>query len=374
LIACFSLFGLNSTLIRFPAAPGDRNAQITQSIGLVVVAACVIASAYLVGLPWYGKKLLFIRSDAAQSVAFVGFCAFAALNLLTDAVFVGERTPQYNVITDGIVQGLTKLALPVLLLGLGSYGIFGSVGGGYVAAMLASLFLMRRRRGFRFDIRTRRTLLLDQIGFSTASYVSSILNLAPLMAIPLIVLQRLGAEAAGYYYIAFQIANLLYSVSNAVGEAVFAEVSYDVSRFGELLRRSAALLAAAQTPAAVVVAAASGLLLRLFGGAYATRAQPLLIVLAVGSLAVGLNTWASFALKLARRMTHLILSNVVYAAVTIGLAAAWAPRGLVWVGWAWSLGNLASGVYAAVALVGRRTAIPRGNPVTELVLTEEGCP
>jgi O-antigen/teichoic acid export membrane protein len=371
LIAYLSLFGLNSTLIRFPAAPGSRNAQITQSTALVAVAACAVGSAYLFGLPWYGQNLLSVRNDPLMSVAFVGFCAFAALNLLTDAVFVGERVPQYNVLIDGFVQGLTKLALPLVLLGLGAFGILGSTGGGYVVAVLASLFFMWRRLGFRFDFRPRRTPLLEQIGYSAASYVSSILNLAPIMAIPMIVLQRLGADAAGYYFIAFQMANLLNAVSYAVGESVFAEVSYDESRFGELLRRSAAIIAAVQTPAALVMAAASGLLLRVFGGSYGHRAQPLLVVLAFGALAVALNTWASFALKLARRMTHLILSNVVYAVVAICLAVVWASRGLVWMGWAWDIGNLASGAYSVLVLFGRRAATPRTGPVAEPVLIEE---
>ncbi|MEY9839946.1 lipopolysaccharide biosynthesis protein [Streptacidiphilus sp. EB103A] len=373
LIAYLSLFGLNSTLIRFPAAPGARNAQITQAIGLVAVAACAVGSLYLLGLPWYGQKLLFVRDDPLTSVAFVGICVFAALNLLTDAVFVGERVPQYNVLVDGFIQGLTKLALPLALLDLGAFGILGATGGGYVVAVLASLFFMWRKLGFRFDFRPRRTPLVEQMGYSAASHVSSILNLAPIMAIPMVVLQRLGADAAGYYFIAFQMANLLNSVSYAIGEAVFAEVSYDESRFGELLRRSAAVVAAVQAPAAAVMAAGSGLLLQLFGGSYGVRAQPLLVVLSLGALAVALNTWASFALKLARRMTHLIVSNVVYAVVTIGLAVLWASRGLVWMGWAWDIGNLASGAYAALALFGGRAATPSTGrlPEPEPVLMEE---
>jgi O-antigen/teichoic acid export membrane protein len=362
LIAYFSLFGLNSTIIRFPAWDA-RNAQITQSIVLVIAAAGVIGFLYLVGLPWYGPKLAFIRDSLVLSVAFVVICAFAGLNLLTDAVFIGERMPQYNVVADGLIQGFTKLVLCVVLVGFGASSIVGAAGGGYITAVLVSVLLMRRRMSFRFDIRARRTRLLEQFGFSAASYASSILNLAPIMAIPMIVLQQLGAQAAGYYYIAFQISNLLNAVSYAVGESVFAEVSNNESRFNELLKRSAILLATALVPAVIVVVAASEPLLRVFGGLYATGARQLLVVLSVGAVAVGLNTWANFALKLARRMVHLIFSNVMFAATTIGLAVVWAPRGLVWLGWAWCVGNLLSGLYAATALFARRSA---AGWVTEL--------
>ncbi|MFI9270098.1 lipopolysaccharide biosynthesis protein [Kitasatospora sp. NPDC052896] len=359
LIAYFSLFGLNSTLVRFPA-PGElRHAQICQAVLLVFVAGCLLGTGYLLGLPWYGARLLAVREDPVQAVALVLFCALSAVNLLTDAVFVSERLAQYNTLVDGVLQGATKLALPFALTGLGAFGIVAATGGGYAVAVLASLWFLRRRLGLRPRLVASGTRLREQLGFSVASYLSSLLNLAPLLVLPLIVLQRLGTEAAAYYFVAFQIANLANAASFAVSESMFAEVSADESRFAEVLRRSARLIALVQLPAAVVLAAGSGLLLRLFGGAYPARAQGLLVVLALGTVAVAVNTWSSFAIKLARRMAPLIWSNVVYAVVTIGLAATWAGHGLVWFGWAWDLGNLASGLVALAALARVRIRRPR---------------
>ncbi|MDT7679530.1 MAG: hypothetical protein QOD82_7432 [Pseudonocardiales bacterium] len=354
LISYLSLFGLNSTLIRFPAPGPARNAQLTQSMALVTTASGLVAAAYLVGLPLYGEELVFVRDHLPLAAVFVLICACAAVNLLTDSVFIGARVPQYNALVDGLIQGLAKLALPVPLVVLGSVGIVGSTGGGYAVAVLASLFLMYRRLGFRFDFRSRGTRLREQLRFSVASYVTSLLNLLPQLAIPLIVLHELGAAAAGYYYVAFQIASLLNAVSFSVGEALFAEGSHDPSRIGVLLRRTAAIIAGLMIPAAAVVAAGSGLILSLFGGSYATEARPLLMAFAAGGLAVALYTWANFALKLTRQMRQLVLNNVIYAVVSISLTVLWAPRGLVWVGLAWGAGNLASGVVALVAVLGRR--------------------
>ncbi|MEW1907756.1 lipopolysaccharide biosynthesis protein [Kitasatospora sp. NPDC085895] len=357
LLAYLSMFGLNSTLVRFPAPEPARNAQITQAIALVAAVCGIAALIYLAGLPLYGPKLLFVRSDPVQAAAFVLFCVCAAVNALTDSVFVSARLPQLNVLVDGIVQGLTKLALPAALVALGPGGIVSSTGGGYLVAVLASMLLMHRRIGFRFDFRTRGTRLREQLGFSLASHTSSLLNLLPLMVVPLIVLERLGTAAAGYYYVAFQIASLLHAVSGAVGDALFAEVSSDESRFGELLRRSARIIAAVQVPAVLAVAAASPLLLQIFGPSYAERGRGLLVALAVGALAVALNTWAGFGLKAARRMGHLIFGNVLFAAATIGLTALWAPRGLVWVGLAWGTGSLLAGLYGTAALLASRPRV-----------------
>ncbi|KOU10274.1 lipopolysaccharide biosynthesis protein [Streptomyces sp. MMS21 TC-5] len=360
LLSYLSMFGLNSTLIRFPAeGRAARNGQITQSTALVLLVSCVAAGIYLLGLPWYGHKLLFVRDHAHLAALFVVSCACASLNLLVKSVFISARMAQYNVLSDGILQGLAKLAAPVALVGFGAAGILGSAGIGYAVAAAAALLLLRRRLGFRFDFRTRGTRLREQLRFSVASYVSSLINLAPVLVTPLIVLQKLGAAEAGYYFVAFQIAALLNSVSTAVGEAVFAEVSSDPSRFGELLRRSAKMIAVVQVPAVAVVAAGSGLLLLVFGGGYTEAASGLLTVLAVAALAVALNTWACFGLKLAQRMKQLITANAVLACTTIGLALWWAPHGLVRVGCAWGIGNLAAGLFATAALLRGRPSAPR---------------
>ncbi|GAB2700476.1 hypothetical protein GCM10010442_17910 [Kitasatospora kifunensis] len=356
LIAYFSLCGLNSTLVRFPAAPERRHAQINRAVLVVFGVGCLLGAGYLLGLPLYGARLLAVRADPVQAVLIVLFCALSAVNLLTDAVFIGERIPQYNTLVDGVLQGFTKLGLPFLLTGLGAFGLVAAIGGGYAVAVLASLWFLRRRIGLRLTLLGGGTRLREHLGFSLSSYLSSLLNLVPLLVLPLIVLQRLGTAAAAYYFVAFQIANLANAVSFAVCESMFAEISADESRFVPVLRRSARLIVLLQLPAAVVLAAGSGLLLRLFGGAYPARAQSLLVVLAVGTAAVALNTVGSFALKLVRRMAPLVWSNVVYAVVTIGLAAAWAGHGLIWFGYAWGLGNLASGVFAVLALA--RTRLP----------------
>lgn len=356
LISYMSLCGLNSTLIRFAAPARARNSQITWSFIAVCTAAFLLGSGYLLGLPLYGRQLLFIRDNPWLGATFVAFCACAALNVLTDSVFIGARIPHYNLIVDGIIQGVSKLIMPIFLVGLGAVGIVGAMGGGYVTAVLASVALMAWRLGYRFDVRTRGTGLRKYARFSVASYLSALLNLLPTLILPLIVLQRLGATDAGYYYIAFQVAGLLTAVCTGVGEAMFAEASHDLSRIGEVLKKSAKLMAVIALPAGAVVALGSGLLLSFFGAGYASNARSLLAALAVGTVGVVVNTWASNALRVHRRLRAMVASNAVFLLVTVGMALAFSSKGLVWLGWAWDAGNLASGIAAAVCVPWPRRA------------------
>jgi O-antigen/teichoic acid export membrane protein len=360
LISYLSLVGLNSTVVRFLSSSKDKDAQISQAVLIVFAVGAVVSAAYVTGLPLYASKVDFIRDNLLYACSFVVMGAFAGVNLLLDSVFIAARKPQYNAVIDGLIQGLTKLALPIAFLGLGAYGIYASTGVAYVVAVAVSILCMRRTLGYKFSLgvrnsRQRRASQSSQVRYSLSTYVSSVLNLAPLMVLPLIVLQTLGAAQAGYYFVVFQIANLLNAISYAVGEAVFAEGSFDESRFGQLLRRSGWIICLLQVPAVAVVAATSRWSLELFGSEYSREGHRLLAVFAIGALTVGLNTWASFLLKLTSQMASLIGSNVVYVIVTIGLALLWAPRGLVWLGWAWLLGNAASGIFAVVTLLLHRT-------------------
>lgn len=351
LLATFSLLGLNNTLIRFPARREARNAQISQALLLVGIVGCAAGGIYLLGLPLYGAKLEFVREDWMSAAAFAGFCGCAAASMLVKSVFNAARIPEYNVLIDGLTQGASKVAVPALLTGLGVFGIVASAGVGYAVTVVVALLVLRRRLSFRADLRTRGTRLREKFRFSVASHVSNLVNLAPVLATPLIVLHQLGAAEAGYFFVAFQIAAMLNAVSTAVGEAVFAEVSHQESRFRELMLRSGRIIAAVQVPAAAVVVLGGGLLLHVFGAGYAQHARPLLTVLAIAALPVALNTWACFALKLAQHMRQLIAANAIMAVLSIGLSVAFADRGLVWVGYAWAVGNAVAGVFATASLI-----------------------
>ncbi|HZP53370.1 lipopolysaccharide biosynthesis protein, partial [Actinocrinis sp.] len=200
LISYLGLLGFNNTVVRFPAAGAARNSQVTVALGITGTACCLFGGIYLAALPWISPKLLFVRQDAWFAVTFVLFCGFAGVNLLTDSVFVAARIPQYNLLVDGVIQSLTKLAMPIFLVTLGAAGIVTATGIGYAVAVVASLAAMRWRLKFRPDFRTRGTRLREQARFSLASYLSALLNLVPLLALPSIALQDLGPSGAADYF------------------------------------------------------------------------------------------------------------------------------------------------------------------------------
>ena len=96
------------------------------------------------------------------------------------------------------------------MIGLGAYGILPPSAWRTLVAVVASILCMRRVLGFRFDFSPRPAMTKPQASYSVSSYISSVLNIAPIMALPLITLHNLGTAEAAYFFLAFQIANTLY--------------------------------------------------------------------------------------------------------------------------------------------------------------------
>ena len=351
LIAYLSLFGLNWTIIRFIANSNNANAQITYSVLVVAGLGVLISGIYVMLAPLYAPALSFVRENLACAVGVIVVGALSGINLLRYSVFVGARRPEYNLFIDGAVQSTTKLVLPFALIGLGAYGVFASVGGASLMAVVVSILCMRRVLGFRFDFRPEAVMTKAQLSYSLSGYISMVLLVAPVMALPLIALHTLGAAQAGYFYLTFQIANLMYGISYSVGEALLAEGSFDESRIVSLVKRSAFLLVALQSVGVIIVTVGSWFILSVFGREYAEHGEQLLQILGVGAIAVALNTLAGYVLRILKLLKSLIASNVVAAVATIGLAQLCCPRGLEWLGWAWLGGQLAGGIYGVVAVV-----------------------
>jgi O-antigen/teichoic acid export membrane protein len=362
LLSFFSLLGFNSTFIRVLPTSGNRNAELNTGLILVFAASLALATVYVAGVPGLVSELRFLWESVPYACGFVVFTAFAAVNLLTDSVFVAYRAAKYNVVVDGLLQGAAKLICAGAFAGLGAYGIFAASGAAATVAVVSSVAFLAVRFGYRPRVEVSSAVVRRVFGFSASSYVANLLNIVPLFLLPLIVIGQRGAAEAGYFYVAFQVANLLYAVAYAISESLFAEGSYAESGLGHLMQRAAKLLGLVILPASALLAVMSPWLLLVFGRPYSEHAAWTLAVFALAAPAIAVNTSAASLLKLTGQLPALIMSNAVYAVVICGLAAASADRGLVYVACAWLLGNVASAAFASVALlVGAR----RGSPIGE---------
>lgn len=347
-IAYLALLGLNSTLVRYLPTASDRNALISAGLLLVAVCGAGIGLLYLLVTPALAPRLAFVDHQPALAVGFVLLTAAAAVNLLTDSIFIASRKAGYCALTDGLVGGAIKVVSGVILVGTGAYGLFCASVGGFASAALASLVLVTTALHWRPSIRKPLRTLQPLLRFSSANYAGNVLNMLPPLVVPLIVLDRLGAQAGAYYFIAFQVATFLYSGAYAVEQTFLAEGSHSDVDWRELLRRSRRVLMAMCVPACLVLAVAAHWVLLVFGTRYSQHGTPSLILLTVAAIPMAANNWLWTVLRLSGRLRALVLSSGVYAIAICGLAWLLAPHGLTGLTAAWPIGSLLSAAVAAV--------------------------
>ncbi|MEY9930859.1 O-antigen/teichoic acid export membrane protein [Catenulispora sp. GP43] len=356
LISFLSTFGFGATMIRYQAHGAARNRQVSVMLAMVAGASFVLGTGYVLLVKVISPDLSFVHDKPVYAVVLIVICVFATINLVTDSVFMAARRAEYNTLVDGFIQSLSKLVVPASVVGMGAMGIVTASGTGYVVATLASVYFMYRKLDFRFSFGLGGTRIRETAGYSATTHFSSLLNLIPQLALPIITLRWLGPDDVTYYYLGSQIAALLSTGSYAIGNALFSEGAHDPEQLRSLMKRSATIMTAVMIPGVAAVILVREPLLSLFGSKYPGHAQGLLTILALGALAVAFHTWATSALRITGRMKPLLGSNVVYLVATLALALGFAHRGLNWIGWSWALGNLASGVFAVAFVPGAKIA------------------
>jgi O-antigen/teichoic acid export membrane protein len=367
-ISYVALLGLNSTFVRYLPTASNRDGLI--SVGLLLVAFCgaAIALLYILATPVIAPRLAFVSRHPALAVGFIVLTAAAAVNLLTDAVFVASRKSGYNALVDGGIGGVTKILSGLMLTGTGAYGLFCAYAGGSATAAVASVVLMgvalRCRPSLHRPFQTLRPLLR----FSGANYAGNVLIVLPTLLVPLIALDRIGAPAAAYYFVAFQVASLLYSTAYSVEQAFLAEGSHAELDWRELLRRSRRLLMTLCVPACFILVIAAHWVMLVFGAKYSEGGAVSLVILALAAIPIAANNWLWTVLRLSGRLKALVLSSAVYATGICGLAWFLAPHGLNALTAAWPIGGLLGTAVAAMphsASARHRRTADTARPVAE---------
>jgi O-antigen/teichoic acid export membrane protein len=349
LIAFFSLLGLNSTFVRYLPTVPDRDSLITAGLALVTICGAVIGLAYVLVTPRLAPRLAFVAHRPALAAGFVVLTAAGAINLLTDSIFIAARKAGYNGLVDGGIGGTTKVISGVALAGSGAYGLFCASASSFAAAALASILLMAKVLRWRPSLRAPVRALRPLLSFSGANYVGNVFNLLPTLVVPLIVLDRIGASAAAYYFVSFQVATLLYSAAYAVEQAFLAEGGHAGVVDRALLRRSFRVLVALCLPACLVLTLSAHWVLLAFGSKYSQHGASSLILFSLAALPIAAGNWLMTVLRLAERLSAIVVSNVINAAAICGLAWYLAPRGLTAVAAAWPIGALAGALVAGIA-------------------------
>lgn len=337
LLSLIALVGFDTTFVRFLPAAEQKSKYISSGFIIVTIVSIVLSAGVGILLPWLSPNLSLLHTVGGL-VSFVFFTTATTLNVLTNAVFLAYKQARYILIINTLFS-VVKVALPLLVFG-NALTIFILAGIAQVIGLLLSLSWMWRRFDYRFHFTIDRSALKLTRKFSVSVYSASLLNLLPPTLLPLIVIGFMGAAQAAYYYMAFTIASVLYTVAYSSMQSVFAEGSHDETALKMHVIKAAKLITVVLLPGAVLTAILSYLLLMIFGAEYANQAAPLLQLFALSALPVAIYSALGAIFKVTKHLSGVVSMNIVYAVVILVCSYWSVPQfGLIAVGWSWMLGN-----------------------------------
>ena len=338
LLALLSTLGMDYGLIRFLPGSGDKAKNILNSCftlsGLVSVALAVI---FLAGLKLWSPALLRIQQNPVFFISFVIFALAAVYRVFAERTFIAGRRAGFA-LTQGLVFNLLRFIPLVALAPLFNvFGIFASWGIGLGLAVIVSIpFLIPRvQPGYHPAPKIDRKSIGNMMHFSFANYGANIFWAIPILCLPLMVVNLLGAEANAYFYVGWALGYLLVSIPVTVSFSLFAEGSHSEEQLGHNIDRSLRLLLVL-VPVIAIVFLAGERVLALFGSAYAENATTLLWVLAVSAIPVGLNHTYFTVKRVQKRMRGVIGLSTFIAVATMVLSYLLLPRvGIIGAGISW---------------------------------------
>jgi O-antigen/teichoic acid export membrane protein len=348
-IGILSLVGLNNGIVRYLPETRNRDALVSSSLAVVAVVGALAASIYVLLTPFVAPELVFVEKSPVLAISFVLITSAAAVNTLTDGVFIASRKAKYTFFVDAVIGGFGKLAPVFLLTGAGAYGLFLASAMGTVLATVSSILLIVIAMRVRVDLREPLTTLKPLLRFSGANYIGNIMNVLSTLIIPIILLDRLGAESTGYFFVSLQMAQIVYTAALALEQTFLTEGSRADADMRQLRRRSLRLLVIFFVVAGGVLIGLGRWLLLAFGQPYYHFGYASLVILVLAAAPISANYWLQTVLRLAGKLRAVIVVNATSAIATCSFAWIGASHGLTAVAWGWLGGALLATCVAAVA-------------------------
>ncbi|HEX2259056.1 MAG TPA: glycosyltransferase [Actinomycetota bacterium] len=335
---------LGGALARFLPRAGWASRRLVLSAYAVCGALAIVVAlgampwisrmAHTVGLGGPGGRLWLVA-------AVVVWCIFA----LQDHTLTGLREAIW-VPAENALFGLLKiLLLTTLAATLPRLGILAS----WTIPMALMLLPVNMLIFGRFLPRhMHQGIVAESLGakkighFVALDYAGSLFNLASSQLLPVLVAARIGAEANGYFYIAWVVMTTLDLALVSVTSSLTVEGAHEQARLPELTSAlfHRLLVGGALLVAGIVIGAPY--VLSIFGSEYASNASGLLRLLAVGLLPrAAIVLWMSTA-RVQNKMGEIVAVQGALSVIVLGLSALlMSPFNIAGVGIAYLIGQTA---------------------------------
>ncbi len=219
LIMLFSRFGFDITIIRY-IANTDKNEALSTGLTITTIGSVVIGIIYILFIEIFRAEYALHLID---NLLFVTIAAFYSIALITGNMFLALRKSQHLFMQTVFITLRLFLLYPFACFG--NTGILLSLGICYILSVIYSVVVLHKEIKFNI-LQADKSFIIRSFKFSIQSYLFNVLTEAPILILPIMVLNFLGQKEVAVYYMAMSVGNLILIVPNSLSFSLLVESSH----------------------------------------------------------------------------------------------------------------------------------------------------
>ena len=326
------VMGLGTLLIgELPRQPGKETSLIGAAVILVGTLGVCAGIAFALIAPLVSVQFEPLRAAIEDVALFSVGAGLTALTILLDQAVIGLLRGELQ-LWRNILASVIKLIVLFAFglwqwhdVGMAIYATW-AIGNAFSVAVLAGVAVSKVKW-------SRRTLLpkwslLRKLG--PAALQHHILNLilrVPTLTLPIMVTILLSAEANAWFYIAFMIANFVFSIPVALTTVLYATNAAQPAELAHKARQSLYLSTAGSALGCCVMVFGTWQVLSLFGHSYAEEAAWSLRILSLGAFPMIIKYHYVAVYRVYDNIAHAIPLIAISGLLELGAAALGAHLG-----------------------------------------------
>jgi len=327
LYSTITTLGLTNAVIRFLPHHKNKDAYFSTVLAITLITSLILGSFLIELIRFISPKLSFALNNPVTLALLLLILVISSLSSIADASLMANKASK-NIFIKSLWQSPIKIMLPFVFISLGMNDILAIYALTTIIGFIYEMGVLFRTHHRRFKI--DKSSLINSFRFTSGNFMGTIFGILPATLVPILVLNRLGASQAAYFYIAAQFASVLSIVSSSTAQAYLAEASNDQSsHYLAHLKKAAKNLYLLLIPAVIFMALVGTQILRIYGQSYYSHAAIVLVLLAIASLFIGFNWLGDSLLNVQKRPFAYGAMNLINALLVVLLVRLAANKGLI---------------------------------------------
>lgn len=314
LISMIGLIGCPTALIFY--LPRSKNAEkiINSCIILGILISIILSLIFIAGIRIWTPDLEQTFNNLWTMLIFIIITIMTTISAIMSGAFTAGRRSSFHMFKENIFS-IIKIFPLILFAGFGAMGIFLSWGVGATIAVIIGFILLYKLWGYspslKFD-----PIIKDMAKFSIGNYIAGIFYSLPKLIFPIMIMNLISTESAGYFFIAMTVASLLYGIPQSMSNSLLAESS-NGENLWKCVNKAILFNLALIIPGILLFFIFGKYVLNLFNPIYAENATTTLIILAIASIPISINSIFTTIRNAQNKVMSTIKVNGLIAGITL---------------------------------------------------------